>query len=66
MKIDVPPLRERGGDVLHLARHFLKIYGERHGQPEVELVVPELTSIPDRVGGEGEPSKRRRRRHGAE
>ncbi|MBX3228746.1 MAG: sigma-54-dependent Fis family transcriptional regulator [Labilithrix sp.] len=37
VKIDVPPLRERGGDVLHLARHFLKIYGERHGKPEVDL-----------------------------
>jgi hypothetical protein len=33
---------------------------------EVELVAPELTSIPDRVGGEGEPSKRRRQRHAAE
>lgn len=28
---------------------------------EVELVAPELTSIPDRVSGEGEPSKRRQR-----
>ena len=34
VKIDVPPLRERGGDVLHLARHFLKIYAERHGKHE--------------------------------
>jgi two-component system response regulator HydG len=37
VKIDVPPLRERGGDVLHLARHFLQIYAERHGKREVEL-----------------------------
>jgi two-component system response regulator HydG len=37
VKIDVPPLRERGGDVLHLARHFLKIYAERHGKGEMEL-----------------------------
>jgi len=37
VKIDVPPLRERGGDVLHLARHFLKQYGDRHGKPGLEL-----------------------------
>jgi two-component system response regulator HydG len=37
VKIDVPPLRERGGDVLHLARHFLRQYGERHGKKDVEL-----------------------------
>jgi DNA-binding NtrC family response regulator len=37
VKIDVPPLRERGGDVLHLARHFLKIYADRHGKSEMEL-----------------------------
>ena len=33
---------------------------------EVELVSPELTSITDRVEGEGERSKRRRQRHAAE
>ena len=32
---------------------------------EVELVAPELTSTPDRVGGERERSKRRRQRHAA-
>ena len=37
VKIDVPPLRERGGDVLHLARHFLAIYSERHGKPAMDL-----------------------------
>jgi two-component system response regulator HydG len=37
VKIDVPPLRERGGDVLHLARHFLKIYADRHAKPEIDL-----------------------------
>ena len=30
---------------------------------EVELVAPELTSTTDRVGGEGERSKRRGHRH---
>jgi len=37
VKIDVPPLRERGGDVLHLARYFLKIYAERHGKAHMDL-----------------------------
>src|SRR4030095_4363159 len=49
VKIDVPPLRERGGDVLHLARHFLKIYAERHGKHEIDLspaAAEELISYP--------------------
>jgi two-component system response regulator HydG len=37
VKIDVPPLRERGGDVLHLAQHFLKAFAERNGKPSLEL-----------------------------
>src|SRR3954471_5285410 len=37
VKIDVPPLRERGGDVLHLARHFLRQYAMRHGKGDLEL-----------------------------
>ena len=37
VKIDVPPLRERGGDVLHLARHFLRQYGDRHSKGDLEL-----------------------------
>jgi len=37
VKIDVPPLRERGGDVLHLAQHFLKSFAERNAKPGIEL-----------------------------
>jgi two-component system response regulator HydG len=37
VKIDVPPLRERGGDVLHLARHFLDVYGKRHGKGAIDI-----------------------------
>jgi tetratricopeptide (TPR) repeat protein/class 3 adenylate cyclase len=29
--LDVPPLRERGEDILLLAQHFLRRYGESHG-----------------------------------
>jgi aliphatic sulfonates family ABC transporter substrate-binding protein len=35
--ITVPPLRERRGDILPLARHFLAMYGRRLGQGHVEL-----------------------------
>ena len=35
--IHLPPLRERPGDILPLARHFLKVYGARLGYASVEL-----------------------------
>ena len=37
VKIDVPPLRERGGDVLHLAQYFLKQFAERNDKSALEL-----------------------------
>jgi two-component system response regulator HydG len=37
VKIDVPPLRERGGDVLHLAQHFLKQFAQRNDKSTLEL-----------------------------
>jgi two-component system response regulator HydG len=37
VKIDVPPLRERGGDVLHLAQHFLKQFASRNNKKSLEL-----------------------------
>ena len=37
VKIDVPPLRERGGDVLHLAQFFLKQFGQRNDKSALEL-----------------------------
>jgi len=37
VKIDVPPLRERGGDVLHLAQHFLKQFAQRNDKNTLEL-----------------------------
>ena len=30
--LNVPPLRERDGDILLLARHFLKVHGSRYGR----------------------------------
>jgi len=35
--IHLSPLRERTGDILPLARHFLKIYGQRLGYSEITL-----------------------------
>ena len=35
--IQLSPLRERPADILPLARHFLKIYGERLGYSEIKL-----------------------------
>ena len=35
--IQLSPLRERPGDILPLARHFLKIYGDRLGYDDVKL-----------------------------
>ena len=40
VKIDLPPLRERGGDVLALSAHFLTKYSQRSGKPGLALSVP--------------------------
>ncbi len=37
VKIDVPPLRERGGDVLKLASYFLGRFAERSGKGKLSL-----------------------------
>jgi len=37
VKIDVPPLRERGGDVLRLAQFFLKEFAQRNEKAALEL-----------------------------
>jgi len=42
--IHLRPLRERPGDILPLAKHFLKFYGERSGRPDIKLS-PESESV---------------------
>jgi two-component system response regulator HydG len=37
VKLEVPALRARGSDTLHLAHHFLKQFAERSGKPTLEL-----------------------------
>jgi DNA-binding NtrC family response regulator len=34
VEMRVPALRERGDDILELARHYLKLYARRYGKPE--------------------------------
>jgi two-component system response regulator HydG len=49
VRIHVPPLRARGGDVLVLARHFLERYAAQSGRPVVGLTsaaADKLTSYP--------------------
>ncbi len=40
VKIDVPPLRERSGDVLKLATHFLNRFATRSGKPALAISPP--------------------------
>jgi len=35
--VRIPPLRERPGDIMPLAEHFLRKYGQANGQPKTRL-----------------------------
>jgi two-component system, NtrC family, response regulator HydG len=37
VQIEIPPLRERGDDILLLAEHFLKIYGKKYDKPNIKI-----------------------------
>ena len=37
VEIMVPPLRKRDGDILLLAKHFIKVYSNKYLKPELEL-----------------------------
>ncbi len=43
--VDVPPLRDRRGDIPLLARHFLELYGERFGRPGMSLAREALAAL---------------------
>lgn len=42
--LHLPPLRERGGDVLLLARHFLDMFCEKKGRPPL-IIAPDTQKI---------------------
>jgi DNA-binding NtrC family response regulator len=35
--VELPPLRERGGDVILMAEHFLALFTRKHGKPAMKL-----------------------------
>ena len=45
MQIRLPPLRERGEDVLGLARRFLRLTGERMNKPDLSFTPASMQSI---------------------
>jgi two-component system, NtrC family, response regulator HydG len=40
VRIDLPPLRDRRGDILQLAQHFLAQHAKRSGKPTLAISVP--------------------------
>ncbi|MFD2573140.1 sigma-54-dependent transcriptional regulator [Spirosoma soli] len=45
LELTLPPLRERGDDVLLLARHFLTLYAEKYSKPVPQLEGRALTRL---------------------
>ncbi|MDX5345669.1 MAG: sigma-54 dependent transcriptional regulator, partial [Hymenobacteraceae bacterium] len=45
IEITLPPLRDRGDDVLLLARHFAKIYAEKNHKPEPDFAPETLKTL---------------------
>ncbi|OFX86035.1 MAG: sigma-54-dependent Fis family transcriptional regulator [Bacteroidetes bacterium GWF2_33_16] len=37
VQIEIPPLRERGDDIILLAEHFIKIYSKKYDKPEIKI-----------------------------
>ena len=45
VEITVPPLRERGDDILALIVHFLRVYSQKYMKPELELTEPAKSKL---------------------
>jgi two-component system response regulator AtoC len=43
--LEMPPLRERAGDVAPLAQHFLRRFGVEHGRPTLRFTPAALTAL---------------------
>lgn len=47
--LEIPPLRERIADLPILCEHFLKIFCEEHGRPEMRLTTPAIETLGQRA-----------------
>jgi DNA-binding NtrC family response regulator len=47
VEILAPPLRDRGGDVLILAEHFLRLFAQRYGRPVKQLSPEAADAVAD-------------------
>ncbi len=45
VQIEVPPLRERGDDIIHLAEHFLLKYSKRYRKPDARFTTGALRKL---------------------
>ncbi len=45
VEIEVPPLRQRAGDIPALAEHFLALHAERSGRPRKQLAPDAMTAL---------------------
>lgn len=63
VEIMVPPLRQRGDDILELARHYLAHYARRYGRSEKKPLAP---AAAQRLRGDGWPGNVRALRHAME
>jgi DNA-binding NtrC family response regulator len=45
MNVDVPPLRERGEDIMILARHFIRFFVRKYDKPRLEFAESAVSQI---------------------